>query len=464
MPQARQLRHHLARAVPSSRERTAGCAARRALPAGIGDRARRHVHGLPRRGHPAGPAGRHQDHGRAAGRRPGLPHPVRARGPLGGPDRPSGRGRRARPGRGRRRRTGRSRSWSWSWSRAARCATCCGPAGAIGVPAAMAVLEPVLAGLAEAHRLGLVHRDVKPENVLISGHGEVKVADFGLVTAAAQAGTSHAGMIMGTVAYLSPEQVATGSRRRPQRRLRGRRAALRAAGRGAALHRGHRDLGGLPARELRRAGAVGHRRGRAARAGRAGGRATRRDPAGPPGRRRRAARRAAPGGPAAGDPAGATCRCRHRRPSSNPAAPADRNGAAAPPTATGRPAAGRPGTRRPGRHPHPVAPATGRRRRPPAPPAHAAGPPAQPADLRRRRGGGGRAGPAGRPPRPGGWGRAGGRRCRPWWACRRPPRSSCWSRPTCGRQRPRAADGRAAAGAVTGSDQPAGARLLRGTW
>jgi len=83
--------------------------------------------------------------------------------------------------------------------------------GAVGVPAAVAVLEPVLEGLAEAHRLGLVHRDVKPENVLISGHGEVKVADFGLVTAAAQAGTSHAGMILGTVAYLSPEQVATGA-------------------------------------------------------------------------------------------------------------------------------------------------------------------------------------------------------------------------------------------------------------
>ncbi|MDT7580097.1 MAG: eukaryotic-like serine/threonine-protein kinase, partial [Pseudonocardiales bacterium] len=83
--------------------------------------------------------------------------------------------------------------------------------GALDVPAALAVLEPVLAGLAEAHRRGLVHRDVKPENVLISRTGEVKVGDFGLVTAAAQAGVSHVGMILGTVAYLSPEQVSTGS-------------------------------------------------------------------------------------------------------------------------------------------------------------------------------------------------------------------------------------------------------------
>src|SRR3954447_25489480 len=83
--------------------------------------------------------------------------------------------------------------------------------GALGVPAAIAVMEPVLAGLAEAHRLGLVHRDVKPENVLISYTGEVSVALCGLAPAAARAAPSHAGYILGTVNYLSPEQVTTGA-------------------------------------------------------------------------------------------------------------------------------------------------------------------------------------------------------------------------------------------------------------
>ncbi|MCX6397760.1 MAG: Stk1 family PASTA domain-containing Ser/Thr kinase [Propionibacteriales bacterium] len=77
---------------------------------------------------------------------------------------------------------------------------------------ALALIEPVLAALAAAHGAGIIHRDVKPENVLIAPDGRVKVADFGLARAV-NADTQHTatgGVLIGTVSYLSPELVVDG--------------------------------------------------------------------------------------------------------------------------------------------------------------------------------------------------------------------------------------------------------------
>ena len=112
---------------------------------------------------------------------------------------------------------------------------------------------PVLGGLAAAHRAGLVHRDVKPENVLISDDGEVKIADFGLVRAVAEAKITSTSVILGTAAYLSPEQVSTGDASARQRRLRRRHPRLRVADRRHAVHRRQRAGGGVPADGQRRA-------------------------------------------------------------------------------------------------------------------------------------------------------------------------------------------------------------------
>jgi serine/threonine-protein kinase len=78
--------------------------------------------------------------------------------------------------------------------------------GALQPRAALDILEPVLAALGAAHRAGFVHRDMKPENVLIGDDGRVKVADFGLVRSVDTV-TSTTGAVLGTVSYLAPEQI-----------------------------------------------------------------------------------------------------------------------------------------------------------------------------------------------------------------------------------------------------------------
>ncbi len=76
---------------------------------------------------------------------------------------------------------------------------------------ALSYIEPVVKALEAAHEVGLVHCDVKPENVIISDRGVVKVADFGLAKAVTgQTVTATQGLLIGTVSYIPPELVTSG--------------------------------------------------------------------------------------------------------------------------------------------------------------------------------------------------------------------------------------------------------------
>jgi eukaryotic-like serine/threonine-protein kinase len=80
-------------------------------------------------------------------------------------------------------------------------------AGRMEPAQAAVVLLQVLSALEHAHRQGIVHRDVKPENILLTTEGVAKVADFGLARAYSDMKSTQSGMVTGTVQYLAPEQI-----------------------------------------------------------------------------------------------------------------------------------------------------------------------------------------------------------------------------------------------------------------
>ncbi|MGY1706261.1 protein kinase [Geodermatophilus sp. SYSU D00697] len=78
--------------------------------------------------------------------------------------------------------------------------------GRLSTQTALSVLEQAAAGLAEAHRAGVVHRDVKPANILVRDDGAVKLTDFGIAWSAGSVPLTRTGQVIGTPQYMSPEQ------------------------------------------------------------------------------------------------------------------------------------------------------------------------------------------------------------------------------------------------------------------
>ena len=88
----------------------------------------------------------------------------------------------------------------------ASCAEILRDDGWVEVDEALSIIEQACEGLHYAHRHGVVHRDVKPGNLLRAREGEVKLADFGIAKATEQSSITQVGSVLGTAAYLAPEQ------------------------------------------------------------------------------------------------------------------------------------------------------------------------------------------------------------------------------------------------------------------
>lgn len=78
--------------------------------------------------------------------------------------------------------------------------------GRLDIPNAIAIAKEICDGLSEAHRLGVVHRDLKSNNIMIDKNGNARIMDFGIARSVSAKGLTGEGVIIGTPEYMSPEQ------------------------------------------------------------------------------------------------------------------------------------------------------------------------------------------------------------------------------------------------------------------
>ena len=84
--------------------------------------------------------------------------------------------------------------------------SCINRTGKLPEPDAVRLAEQICDGLKEAHELGVIHRDMKPQNIMIDKAGRAKIMDFGIARSIEAAGVTQTGAIIGTPDYISPEQ------------------------------------------------------------------------------------------------------------------------------------------------------------------------------------------------------------------------------------------------------------------